>query len=100
MADYAYVIISSESIESSRSSSSETSGSSSSILEISGEQKNLVDQQMGEPDMRASSSARDSLFPPRDDEDPPDWVAKDPWDWWSYFYKHGEDVFTGVYVHK
>ena len=73
MVDDARVIISSESTKSSRRSSSETSGSSSSILEIFGEQQNQTDQQMGEPDMGATSSAWGGLFPPRDDEDPLDW---------------------------
>ena len=83
MVDDAHVVISSESTESSRCSSSETSGSSSSILEISGEQQNLMDQQMGEPDMGATSSAQDGVFLPRGDDDPRDWVAKDPWEWRS-----------------
>ena len=50
--------------------------------------------------MGVTSSARGSLFPPRDDEDPRDWVAKDPWEWRSYFYEHGEDIFTDVYTHE
>ena len=62
MADNVHVFISSESTESSRNSSSEASGSSSSILEISGEQQNLMDQQMGEPDVGRISPTRITCF--------------------------------------
>ena len=50
--------------------------------------------------MGATSVVQGSLFPPRDDENPLYWVMKDPWEWRSYFYKHGNDVFTDVYTHE
>ena len=55
---------------------------------------------MGESDVGVTSMDHGSLFPPGGEEDPRDWVTNDPWDWPSYFYKHGEDVFTDVYTHE
>ena len=99
MADNARVDLLSESTQSSRSYSDETS-SSSSILEISGNAQNQLEQQTREGDVEMTSAGQGGLFPPGDEEDPRYWVTNDPWDWPLYFYEHREDVFTNVYTHE
>ena len=62
--------------------------------------QNQMEQQAGGPGEEMTSADQGCLFPPRNKEEPRDWVVGDPWDWPLYFYEHQEDVFTDVYTHE